>query len=433
MRKTLIYSALLGLGITGGAVLLNIPGGIRGAVTSALSSQSATAVGQEATVGHDEGSEKEAESNIKMSPEQIRNAKIDISPVGPGVLGLHIVVPGTVQPDPDRVARIAGRVVGTVAELRKRLGDTVEKGEIVAVLDSREVAEAKSEYYAARTNLELQQTLFEREKALWDKKIAPENQFLRSRNTFIEAQLRVQLAIQKLQALGLSDNDIGSLAKRTATLRVGSNDSAKPETSGDTEVGGLQRYSIRSPISGQIVERLVNLGSPMGGEGESKEVYVVADLESVWIELAVPISDLPLIKKGQDLQISSGSAPASSGRIVFVSPILNPETRSARVIASVNNSNLAWRPGSFVTARVTTAEDKVDLLVPKGAVQTIEGEKVVFVRNADGFERRIVVVGASDDRYSEIKFGLDPGEQIAVTNSFVLKAEVGKSEAGHAH
>jgi len=430
MKRTLLYSTIVGLGVASGSLLLDIPGGIRVAVTSALSSPKAGAESPAPSGGAEEGEDEESEGNIKMSPEQIQQAKIELGQVEPGVLGLHIVVPGTVQTDPDRMARIAGRVVGTVAELRKRLGDEVKKGEIVAILDSREVAEAKSEYYAARTNLELQQTLFERDKSLWDKKISAENQYLRSRNTLIEAQLRVQLSIQKLQALGLSDDDIGTLEKRTASLRAGANEA---QSAPGTEVPGLQRYSIRSPIAGQVVERLVNLGSPMGGEGESKEVYVVADLQTVWIELAVPTSELPMIKNGQAVQISSGASPASKGRIVFVSPMLNPETRSARVIASVENSDLAWRPGSFVTAQVTAAEERVDLRIARGAVQNIGGEQVVFVRTSEGFEKRVVVLGKSDDEHVEVKFGLDAGETIAITNSFVLKAEVGKAEAEHAH
>ncbi len=430
MKRTLLYSTIVGLGVASGSLLLDIPGGIRVAVTSALSSPKAGAESAAPGGGAAEGEDEESEGNIKMSPEQIQQAKIKLGQAEPGVLGLHIVVPGTVQTDPDRMARIAGRVVGTVAELRKRLGDEVKKGEIVAILDSREVAEAKSEYYAARTNLELQQTLFERDKSLWDKKISAENQYLRSRNTLIEAQLRVQLSIQKLQALGLTDDDIGTLEKRTASLRAGANEA---QSAPGTEAPGLQRYSIRSPIAGQVVERLVNLGSPMGGEGESKEVYVVADLQTVWIELAVPTSELPMIKNGQAVQISSGASPASKGRIVFVSPMLNPETRSARVIASVENSDLTWRPGSFVTAQVTAAEERVDLRIARGAVQNIGGEQVVFVRTSEGFEKRVVVLGKSDDEHAEVKFGLDAGETIAITNSFVLKAEVGKAEAKHAH
>ena len=423
MKKIAIGLALV-VGLLVGALFPGVSSGIRGLIGSA-SPPSASA----GPSGHGAGEKEGEEGQIKMTAEQIETSKIAVAPAEGGELGIHIVAPGVVQADPDRLARIAGRVVGTVAELRKRLGDMVEKDEVVAILDSREVAEAKSEYFAARTNLELQQTLFEREKSLWDKRISAENQFLRARNTFTEAQLRVELAVQKLQALGLNAEDIAGLERRTATLRAGAPD----RPAGTISVSGLQRYSIRSPIAGQVVERLVNLGAPMGGEGENKEVYVVADLSTVWIELAVSPGDLKSIRQGQDVNIASDDGPALQGRIVFVSPILNAETRSARVIASVRNDGMSWRPGSYVTAKVTTAEEKVDLRLPKAALQTVGGEQVVFVRTAEGFEKRVVATGKSDDDFVEVVFGLDPGEPVAVKNSFVLKAELGKAEAEHSH
>ena len=424
--KTIVFGlALLGLGILAGASMPGLSTSIRG--LAGLTSVSADAGGATKPGAHGHGAGAHAEGGKEEA------ARISVTPAGPGTLGIHVIVPGVVQPDPDRVARVAGRVVGTVAELRKRLGDTVEKGEVVAIIDSREVAEAKSEYVAARTNLELQQTLFEREQSLWDKRISAEMQFLRARTTLTETQLRGELAVQKLRALGLGEDEIGILERRTEAVRTAS---AAPDGGAPTKqapVSGLQRYTVRSPISGQVVERLVNLGAPMGGEGENKELYVVADLSTVWIELAMPTGDLKSIRQGQSVTISSGDGPASHGRIVFVSPILNPETRSARVIASVDNDGMVWRPGSYVTAKVTTAEEKVDLRLPKAALQTVGGEQVVFVRTADGFEKREVATGKSDDAFVEIVFGLDPGEEVAVANSFVLKAELGKAEAEHAH
>ena len=425
MKKIVIGLALVAVGLVLGALVPGVSSGIQSLLGSA--SPPAASAGP---AGHGAGEKEGEEGKIKMTAEQIATSKVTVSPAEGGTLGIHIVAPGVVQPDPDRLARVAGRVVGTVAELRKRLGDTVEKGEVVAVLDSREVAEAKSEYFAARTNVELQQTLYERQKSLWDKRISAENQFLNARNTFTEAQLRVELSVQKLQALGLTAEDIAGLERRTATVRAGSSD--RP-AAGTVSVSGLQRYAIRSPISGQVVERLVNLGAPMGGEGENKEIYVVADLATVWIELAVPPGDLKSIRQGQDVTIASDEGAALRGRIVFVSPMLNTETRSARVIASVRNDGLAWRPGSYVTAKVTTAEEKVDLRLPKTALQTVGGEQVAFVRTGDGFEKRVVATGKSDDDFVEVVFGLDPGEPVAVKNSFVLKAELGKAEAEHSH
>ena len=429
--KTFVFGlALLGLGLLAGAFVPGLSSGLRDLAGLGVSTSSARPAAAKDAHGHGAGEKEGEEGKVKLSAAQVEAAGIAVAPVGPGTLAMQVVVPGVVQPDPDRLARVAGRVVGTVAELKKRLGDKVEKGEIVAFLDSREVAEAKSEYFAARTNLELQQTLYEREQSLWDKRISAEMQFLRARTTFTEGQLRVELAVQKLQALGLGDDEVAGLERRTETVRTAA---AGPAGAGRISVPGLQRYAIRSPISGQVVERLVNLGAPMGGEGENKELYVVADLSSVWIELAVPTGDLAAIRQGQAVAIASGDGPASQGRIVFVSPILNPETRSARVIASVENDGMVWRPGSYVTAKVTTAEEPADLRLPRVALQTVGGEQVVFVRNAEGFEKREVATGRSDGAFVEIVFGLDPGEEVAVANTFVLKAELGKAEAEHAH
>ncbi|MER2264723.1 efflux transporter periplasmic adaptor subunit, partial [Methylobacterium oxalidis] len=123
----------------------------------------------------------------------------------------------------------------------------------------------------------------------------------------------------------------------------------------------------------------------------------------------------------------------ADGKVIFVSPLLNPDTRSARVIVALPNPDMSWRPGTFVTAEVEIAQDKVPVRVPKSALQTVEGKRVVFVRTGEGFEKREVDLGRSDDDAFEVTAGLKPGEEIAVANTFLLKAELGKSEADHAH
>ena len=116
---------------------------------------------------------------LKLSAEQITKAKIELAPAGGGTSTRRINVPGTIAPDADRIGRVAAKVIGTVAELRKRLGDPVAKGEVIAVLESREVADAKSDYLAALVHFDLQKTLFERDQTLWERKIIAEQQFLR--------------------------------------------------------------------------------------------------------------------------------------------------------------------------------------------------------------------------------------------------------------
>jgi cobalt-zinc-cadmium efflux system membrane fusion protein len=98
------------------------------------------------------------------------------------------------------------------------------------------------------------------------------------------------------------------------------------------------------------------------------------------------------------------------------------------VIAQIDNKESIWRPGSTVTASIVIKEEPVEVLVPRAALQTIGGEQVVFVRTPNGFQRRVVTTGRSDEQNVEITSGLSAGEQIAVKNTFLLKAELGKGE-----
>jgi cobalt-zinc-cadmium efflux system membrane fusion protein len=157
---------------------------------------------------HDEkpGEKKHDEVVVKLSEKQVDAGKFAVSEVQGGMLGKRIAVPGSIVPSGDHIARVAVRLLGTVAELRKRLGDTVRAGEVVAVIESREVADAKSEYLAARLVFDLQQTLFNRSTRLFEGKVLSENDFLRARTTFENARVKIEIARQKLFALSLRTN-----------------------------------------------------------------------------------------------------------------------------------------------------------------------------------------------------------------------------------
>ena len=368
--------------------------------------------------GAHEPSEAEgAEGHVTMTAEQIENQDIKVAKAEGGLLSRHILVPGTITPDTDRIARVPVRVVGTVSEMRKRLGDDVRKGDVVAVLDSREVADAKSEYLTAMVQSDLQKVNFERQQRLLASAAASQAAFDNAKAVFQENQLRVDLARQKLSALGLNAAEVAAAQKR---------DEATPNAS------TLRQYELRAPISGRIVERKVDVGTAVGKEGDPADVYTVADLSTVWIELAVPTLDLDEVREGARVTVNRGGRSVQ-GKVVFVSPLLNVDTRSARVVVSLPNQDMAWRPGTYVTAEVETETDRVPVRVTKAALQTVEGKRVVFVRTDEGFEKREVELGRADDDAYEVVSGLRAGEDIAVANTFLLKAELGKSEAGHDH
>ncbi|WP_245267342.1 efflux RND transporter periplasmic adaptor subunit [Methylosinus sp. LW3] len=347
---------------------------------------------------------KGAEGLVKLTAEQIAAAKIATVAAAPGVLTRDVAAPAVVSVDPDRIGRVAAKVVGAVAELRKRLGDPVEKGEVIAIVESREVADAKSDYLAAKVGLDLQSALFQREKGLFDKKISAEQNFLKARGAYEEARLRVELARQKLAALDLSEGEIAALAGQP--------------------VGELRRKEIRAPIAGKVIERRADLGQPVGGDAQ---IYVVADLSTVFADIAVAIADLPSAREGQSVRLSHDGEEEAAGRIVFIGPMLDHETHSGRAVASFANADFALRPGTAMTARITLEEKNVRLRLPRSALLTFEGETVIFVRTPEGFVKRKVETGASDNEAIEIVSGIEEGEQAAATNVFVLKAELGKS------
>lgn len=353
--------------------------------------------------GHEEGA-------LSLTEAQIADAGIMVSPVYAGSLAREVNVSGKIAAAADRMAHIVPKVAGVVSEARKNLGDRVEKGEVLAVIESKEMAEAVSDYLAAKRGLELNQSTYKREKTLWQKKITAEQDYLNARNLYQEAQIRFDLSRQKLRTLGHDEEAFKSSAN----------------TGGED---GLRFHTLKAPFSGRVIGRELTLGEFVDA---THSAYTISDLSVVWLEIAIPPADLPFVSEGQDAVVN-GTGEPGTGKLIFVSPVIDPATRSAKAIVELKNDDGRWRPGSFATAAIATATQQAGLLVPKEAIQTIEGKPVVFIRTASGFQRRDVKLGRSDSHSHEIVSGLEDGDMIAVSNTFVLKAESGKSEAEHAH
>jgi len=356
--------------------------------------------------GHAEGEE----GHIAMTAEGIEAAGITVAPVRGGTLVTRAAVPGILSASQDRQARVTARLGGIVAEVRTALGEEVRRGDILAVLESREVADAKGEFLAATRSAALAETTLAREARLWGQRISAQQEFLQARTAAEEARIKVDLGRARLAALGLSEAEISALPRQPAVA--------------------LRRLELRAPIAGRVTARNAVLGASVAAEAE---VFGVADLSVLWVEMAIPPRELPMARQGGTVMITGEGDARTEGRIVFLSPVLDPETRSARAVAEIPNPDNAWRAGGFVTAHLATAEQAVDVLVPRDAVQEVEGKQVVFVRTEEGFETREVAFGREDVNGYEVVFGLDAGTEIATGNAFVLRAELSKSEAGHAH
>lgn len=368
--------------------------------------------GHGAEGGHKHGAGEETEGLVKLTSQQIVAAGIETAAAQSATLVKEIGVPGRITLNADRQAKIVPKLSGTVATVGKRLGEAVAKGDVLATIESREMADAKSQYLEAWRAQALAKTVFEREERLWKQKVTAEQEYLNAKNAFESAKIQFELAHQKLHTMGLDEPDIEAVIKKTSGEEL-----------------SFRTYEIRSPISGRVTARSLVLGEMVGTEAE---IFNIADLSTVWVDLAVQPADLAFAKEGQEV-IVSGDGRTAKGKIVALSPVIDPETRSAKAIAEIDNAGGSWQLGDYVRAQLISGRQNADIAVPRDAIQTINGQKSVFVAQDGGFKARQVTTGREDSQNVEIVSGLKPGESIATKNTFTLKAELGKSEAEHEH
>ncbi len=351
------------------------------------------------------------EGRAELAPEAVAGAAITIEEAGPATLDRTFTLPGEIALNTDRIAHVVPRLAGVVLGVHKNLGDRVSAGELLAVLESRELADAKSEYLSAIERRKLAQSRFTREETLFGKDITPEREFLTARQALVETDINVRVARQKLQSLGVTSQRISQI-----TL---------------DEEAGLTRYEIRAPIDGVIIEKHITFGEAVK---EDADIFVVADLSSVWAEIVVYAHDLNLVKPGQSARIRSEALNCESeGTVWYIAPILGQKTRTARAIVDLPNPDGKWRPGLFVDVELVEERVAVPVAVRIEAIQTIRDWSVVFVKYGDVFEARPLELGRRDKKWVEVLDGLSSGEAYAVENSFVIKAEIGKAGATHDH
>lgn len=351
------------------------------------------------------------EGKVRLGADQIKSAGIVIATVGPHRMVTTVELPGEVKADETRLAHVVPTLQGVVTEVTKKAGDTVRKGELMAVLSSRELASAKSAYLAAAHHVEFLRVALVREEALWKKKISAEHEYLDARRLLDEAQLHEQLAGQKLVAIGVPSSALASL------------DSAPAES--------LTRFEIRAPLGGTVIARDVTVGETVNAD---EQLFTVADLSTVWVDVMVYATDLGAVRQGQEATVvSTDLGREVAGRISFIGPLVGLQTRAATARIVLPNPEGLWRPGLFVNVRVTRESVVIPIAVAFEGIQTFRDWQVVFVRYGDWFEARPLKLGRSDGRFVEVLEGLAAGDQYASVNSFAIKAEIGKLGATHDH
>ena len=351
------------------------------------------------------------EGRVELTPEAVQSAGIVIETAGPVQMKTVLELPGEIELNADKVVHVVPRVSGVVTEVYKNLGDAVKHGEVITVLDSREVAELKSEYMASMKRVELARATFERKKRLLEQKISSEKDYLASRQALAEEEINLQTATQKLLALGFSQTDLDSI----------------PEMTGR----GLTRYELKAQFDGTVIKKNIAVGEAIK---EDADIFAIADLCTVWVGVTVYAKDLSVVKVGQNVTVRSKILGLeANGTLTYLGPLVGEQTRTAQGRVVVPNTEGQWRPGLFVTVEVVQEEVSVSVAVPVDAIQTYRDWSVVFVQYGDLFEVRPVELGRNDGKWVEVLHGLLPGERYVARNSFILKAELGKAGATHEH
>ena len=338
-----------------------------------------------------------------MDAQRMQAAGVRLAEAGPATVRSVLQLPGEIRFNEDRTAHVVPRVAGIAETVPANLGQNVKKGQLLAVLSSAAVSEQRSELLAASKRLELARTTFTREKQLWEEKVSAEQDYLQARQALREAEIAVSNAQQKLAATG----------------------------AGTGGAGGLNRFELRAPFDGVIVEKHLSVGEAVQ---DTTQVFTISDLRSVWAEMRVAAPDLPAVRVGEKATVRATAFDSSAtGEVAYVGALIGQDTRTAPARITLPNPDGVWRPGLFVNVELTASSRQAPLAVAAQALQSMEQQTVVFVPVQGGFRAQPVRVGRSDGKATEVLEGLKPGQSYVAEGSFMLKAELGKASAEHSH
>lgn len=338
---------------------------------------------------------------VAMSDAQVKANGIAVDSARPALIGERLHLPARIAANAERTVALAAPAQGIVQSVAVSVGSAVRKGQALAVIRSPAVAQWRAELAAARQRQALARTTYEREQSLWEQRISARQDLDAADAALKEAGIAVQAARQRLDALaiGAAGGDVSSA------------------------------LTVRAPLDGVVVDKPAVAGQAVD---DSKPLLTIADLSQVWVEAAVPAGSLGQVGTGMAAQVSIGAQPqAIEGKVDLVGPVLGEASRMATARIVLPNPQGALRPGMLASVDLLGPASTVAVTVASDAVQTVHERPVVFVRTTGGFRAQAVTLGRTDGKRTEIVSGLAAGTPYATAGSFLLKADLGKGEAGH--
>lgn len=345
-------------------------------------------------------------SKFAISAEIQKNHPFSVVYLEEKALEEELQLPGTVSYDMNSVAKVGSRVSGRIVQVFVKEGEHVKKSTALASIQSVELGTTEANYLKARARLEALKVQADRAKDLYERKVTSAKEYEMSLMDYKSVKAEMETSRNALENLGLNDSEI-------ANLEAGKYNS--------------KNLYIRTPISGTVTEREAIIGQAVNARDN---LFTVADLSVLWINLEVYEKDLASIRMGNEAKvIPIGSKDESLKAVVsHVGDVIDPVKKTAEIRLEVRNSKGRLRPGQSVTATVVGAmvESSVNKakVIPADCIHKIEGENYIFVRNGDGsFSAKKIGVGKTYDHWVEVTNGVESGEAIVEEGSFVLKSE----------
>jgi len=328
-------------------------------------------------------------------------ARLKVGTVGEDEVSEELRVPGSVGLDERRVARIGSSVTGRITKVLAFRGDEVKTGQTLATLNSTELANGQMQFLTAVADVELKTRAVDRAKQLLAADVIGSAELQRRENELFAAQVAMKAARDQLRLMGMSPSAINKVSRTREIDSVA---------------------SVISTLSGTVIDRQINQGQVVQ---PADSLYTVADLEHVWIEGEVPEQQAYLVDMGEEVRIELPALPGRrvTGKIIFISSTVNPETRTVQVRTDVLNPDRAIKPDMLANLLIRGMPEK-KLVVPVTAVVRESNRDHVFARTGENEFRLVpVTLGQESGKVVVVKDGLKEGDEIVLDGAFHLNNE----------
>ncbi|QCO22127.1 efflux RND transporter periplasmic adaptor subunit [Acinetobacter cumulans] len=362
---------------------------------------------------HNEANDSDAEAEhaeegeLQLSAQQMIEQGIKIATAENGLVENIIQLPGKLAVNTDQQAHISPNFSGHVEQVSVALGQTVQKGQTLAVLSVPELIDQQANLRMAEANLDLSRQDYQREQKLWSQGISAKQDFQRAENAYRQAQISVQLAQSRLQALGANSGQNG-------------------------------RFIIRAPIAGVISQKDIVVGENVQ---LADQLFTIEQLKDLWLEFNLAHQYSAQLQTGQNVSFKiNGSDQLYSAEVQSLTSQADVQTGRLVVRAKLKQQSAELRPNVMVNVLLADSGNKNVLRVQKSAVQSIEGQDSIFIVESEQkgqvhLKAQALKLGqaSSDGQWLEVISGLEAGQKYISQGSFLLKSELEKDEAGHEH